>query len=104
MEGIKQCAADFEIPLLINGVGAVFHLSFTSRQEMYDYRDTRDCDIQMRDRFIEAMLQSGVYLLPDGRWYVSAAHSKEDVEKTLEAVRTVFSQLRRRRVAATPAN
>jgi len=102
MDGIKQSAVEHGIPLLISGVGAVFHLSFTNRREMHDYRDTLDCDIQLRDQFIEGMLQSGVYLLPDGRWYVSAAHSEEDVEKTLDAVRTVFSKLRHLTPAVSP--
>jgi glutamate-1-semialdehyde aminotransferase len=32
--------------------------------------------------------------LPDGRWYVSAAHSEEDIERTLKCVRTVFAKLK----------
>jgi glutamate-1-semialdehyde 2,1-aminomutase len=96
MEGIKQSAADFGIPLLINGVGAVFHLSFTNRREMHNYRDTLECDIPMRDQFIQAMLQAGVYLLPDGRWYVSAAVSEVDVKKTLDVVHDAFSNLKHR--------
>jgi glutamate-1-semialdehyde 2,1-aminomutase len=71
----------------------VFHLSFTARQAMHNYRDTLDCNTQARDRFIDGMLQCGVYLLPDGRWYVSAAHSAADIDRTLQHVRTVFAKL-----------
>jgi glutamate-1-semialdehyde 2,1-aminomutase len=92
MKGILQSAKDLEIPVLLNGVGAAFHLSFTPRSEMRNYRDTLDCNPQARDEFIEAMLQAGVYLLPDGRWYVSAAHSEADVAFTLRSVQKSFEK------------
>ncbi len=94
MKGIGQQAERAGIPLLINGVGAAFHLSFTRRAEMRDYRESLDCDLEARDQFIVAMLHAGVYLLPEGRWYVSTAHSKADVEKTLKAVGDVFRRFR----------
>jgi glutamate-1-semialdehyde 2,1-aminomutase len=93
IEGIRKIASKMRIPVLVNGVGAVFHLSFTSKESMMEYRDTLSADNQLRDRFLEAMLELGIYLLPDGRWYVSAAHSREDVETTLQAVQTAFSKL-----------
>ncbi len=94
IQGIKELAVELKIPILINGVGAVFHLSFTDRQEMHNYRDTLDCNVEARDEFLKGMLQFGVYLLPDGRWYVSAAHSDRDGERTLDSVRKAFTQLR----------
>jgi glutamate-1-semialdehyde 2,1-aminomutase len=96
MEGIRRLAAEAKIPLLINGVGSAFHLSFTERAEMRDYRETLDANTQMRDVFLEAMLQEGVYLLSDGRWYVSAAHTVTDVEFTLRAARKALTQVKAR--------
>lgn len=97
MKGIAQLAEKAGIPLLINGVGAAFHLSFTRRAEMRNYRESLDCDLEARDRFIVAMLHAGVYLLSDGRWYVSTAHSEADVKKTLDAVGNVFRRFRSNR-------
>jgi glutamate-1-semialdehyde 2,1-aminomutase len=102
IRGIKRLAEESDIPILINGVGAVFHLSFTTRGEMHSYRHTLDCDTEARDRFLESMLQCGIYLLPDGRWYVSAAHTQRDVDKTLDAVRTVFARLKHKLRSAAP--
>lgn len=90
--GIEKLARDAGIPLLINGVGSAFHLAFTTRRQMKNFRDTLDSNLRARDQFLEAMLRSGVYLLPDGRWYVSAAHTPEDVAQTLEAALRVFSK------------
>jgi glutamate-1-semialdehyde 2,1-aminomutase len=94
MRGIQELARGAGIPLLVNGVGGAFHLTFTGREKMSDYRDTQDSDLQARDHFLEAMLKAGIYLLPDGRWYVSGAHTKADVDATLEAVREVFQSHR----------
>ena len=101
--GIRRLAAESDIPLLINGVGSAFHLSFTTRPEMLNYRDTLDTDTQARDVFLDAMLQEGVYLLPDGRWYVSAAHSAADVEFTLQAARKALAQVRELTTAVSAA-
>jgi glutamate-1-semialdehyde 2,1-aminomutase len=88
--GIRKLAEEEGIPILINGLGSAFHLAFTERRAMHNYRNTLDSDVQARDSFLEAMLRSGVYLLPDGRWYVSAVHTEGDVGNTLDAIRDVF--------------
>lgn len=94
IDGLRRLGEEADIPLLINGVRSAFHLSFTARAEMLDYLHTLDADTQTRDVFLEAMLQEGVYLLPDGRWYVSAAHTPADVKFTLQAARKAFAKVR----------
>ena len=94
MEGIGQLAQEFGIATLINGVGTTFNVAFTTRGSMQTYRDTLEANTAARDVFVEAMLTAGVYLLPDGRWYVSTVHSEQDVLFTLEAVRNTFSSRR----------
>lgn len=91
--GIARLAAQAQIPCLINGIGSVFHLSFTTRKSMENYRDTLDCDLEMRDRFIQAMLENGVYLIPDCRWYLSTAHSEMAIDSTLRKIERVFDEL-----------
>jgi glutamate-1-semialdehyde 2,1-aminomutase len=92
--GISKVAREQGIPCLINGVGSAFHLSFTSRSSMHNYRDTLDADNALRDRFIESMLGFGIYLIPDGRWYVSAALTPAHVKTTLDAVGKSFKKLK----------
>jgi glutamate-1-semialdehyde 2,1-aminomutase len=94
MQGIEKSARAANLPILINGIGACFHVAFTSRREMRDYRDTLHSDLEARDEFLLALLEEGVYLMPDGRWYVSAAHSDDDITHTLATVQNVFSQLK----------
>jgi len=37
-------------------------------------------------RFLFHALEEGIYVLSDGRFYVSAVHSPEDVAETLQAL------------------
>jgi glutamate-1-semialdehyde 2,1-aminomutase len=92
MAGIQKSADAAGIAILINGIGASFHVAFTTRHKMLNFRDTLDSSVAARDTFLQAMLAAGIYLLPDGRWYVSSAHTAEDVEQTLDVVEKVFAK------------
>lgn len=93
ISGLRELAAEAGLPVLINGVGAVFHLSFTTENRMHDYSDTLRVDTAMRDRFVGLMLDRGVYLLPDGRWYISTVHTEAEVDETLRVAAGVFQQI-----------
>ena len=45
----------------------------------------------MYSDFALALLDEGVMVLPDGRWYLSTAHSEEDVDTTIAAVERALS-------------
>ncbi|MEW5979734.1 MAG: aspartate aminotransferase family protein [Acidobacteriota bacterium] len=94
MRGIRDRASEAAIPILVNGVGGAFHVAFTKETATHNYRETLVCDLRARDKFIESMLSVGIYLLPDGRWYVSAVHGEADLEITLEAVQSVVESYR----------
>lgn len=74
--GHKVCTA---------GAGPVFHVCFIDRQPQ-SYRDLLDADRGKYSDFLLALLDEGVLPLPDGRWYLSTAHTDEDIRATLDAV------------------
>jgi len=90
MQGIADSAQAADIPVLVNGIGSCFHVAFTTRNQMQNYRDTLDSDVEARDEFLLALLAAGIYLMPDGRWYVSAVHTEQDITQTLATVHQVF--------------
>jgi glutamate-1-semialdehyde 2,1-aminomutase len=90
MIGIADLAASCGIPLQIRGFGAAFALHFTTRTELRSYRDILDDDKERLAAYILGMLDQGIYLLPDGRVYVSTAHTRHDASQTLSAVERVF--------------
>lgn len=70
------------------GEGAVFSLLFLDKRPR-EYRDLLEVNKQLYSDFALALLDEGVLVLPDGRWYLSTAHTDADVEATLAAVRRV---------------
>jgi len=70
----------------VAGEGPIFHLSFTEAQPR-NYRDLLEADRQKYADFVLALVDEGVLALPDGRWYLSTAHTDADIEKTIVAAR-----------------
>jgi len=73
-----------------SGYGAVFQLSFMEKPARH-YRETMDADKSLYSDFALALLDEGILVLPDGRWYVSFAHSDKDIEATLSAAQRVVA-------------
>jgi glutamate-1-semialdehyde 2,1-aminomutase len=97
MDGLREAAGKHGLPLQLTGFGAAFSLHFTTRTELRNYRDTLDDDAVLLQRVLAAALAEGVHLIPDGRLYVSAAHTPADIAETVAAFDRTFSA-----VAATP--
>jgi glutamate-1-semialdehyde 2,1-aminomutase len=76
--------------VVTSGGGPVFQVSFMDKPAE-NYRDTLAANSSMYSDFALAMLGEGELLLPDGRWYVSAAHTDEDIEATLSAAAKVLA-------------
>ena len=66
MNGLRKLAAKFGLPLLIQGYGPVFHLAFTERDSIVDYRDSLEIDAVRNSQFVGAMLDRGIRLLARG--------------------------------------
>ena len=89
-DGIEARGAN--LGLQVTGFGTAFALHFTG-EPLNQYRDTWKDDKDKLTRYLKAMLDEGIYLLPDGRVYTSCAHTAQDIEQTLHAVDTVFARL-----------
>jgi glutamate-1-semialdehyde 2,1-aminomutase len=93
MEGICGLARKHSVRLAVTGFGTAFAVHFTSRSELHDYRDTLEDDNEMLRRFLMLALEHGVHVVPDGRFYTSAAHTEQDIQETLAAIEQVFQKL-----------
>jgi glutamate-1-semialdehyde 2,1-aminomutase len=91
--GLRALAASRPFPVKITGLGTAFSVHFTEKDDLVDYRDTLGDDTDRLSRFVMEALKEGIYLLPDGRWYVSAVHGEEDIAETLEKMALVFQRL-----------
>jgi glutamate-1-semialdehyde 2,1-aminomutase len=93
--GLKVCAGQAGIGLATNHIGGMFGLFFSTEQQVTRFAQVMQCDQNLFKRFFHAMLQQGVYLAPSAfeAGFVSAVHSDEDLEKTLEIAAAVFKRL-----------
>ncbi len=83
----------------VQGPGAVFCMSFHDKEVF----DMRDAFVDTGDKYFifrELLLDRGIHIFPTekGLWYLSTAHSDEDVEKTLKIIDEVFREMKRERI------
>ena len=95
-EGVKDIAAKREVPLQVAQLGSMFTLFF-SKKRITNYREACGCNPAIFPRYFRTMLQGGIYLPPSPfeTNFVSTAHTKRDVAKTLEAADKALRLLKR---------
>jgi glutamate-1-semialdehyde 2,1-aminomutase len=89
IEGIRRSARDHSIPCIVQGVGPMFQVVFTSDATApRHYRDLQRADWTRFARWRQALLDEQVHVNTSGSacWFVSAAHTPEDVKMALSAV------------------
>lgn len=87
IDGIREIAQRLKLPVLVQGIPTAFHVSFTEAEAITDYRGyVTLCDKERYSDFTVALLEQGLRLSARGIWYISAAHTQEQVTKTLESV------------------
>jgi len=78
----------------VNRVGSMFTLFFTD-SPVTDYESAKRCDTKRFAEYFHFMLERGVYLAPSQfeAAFVSAAHTQEDVSRTIAASREFLARL-----------
>ena len=90
---LEQEARRLGVQLVTCGAGSVFSVHFGLREPPRCYADTLAADAAALARFRAAMLEEGIYLLPDGRWYVGATHTERELARTLPAITTALQHM-----------
>jgi len=93
-EGVAAAARDAGVPTVTNRVGSMWTTFFTS-DPVVDWNSASKADRALYGKFFHTMLQEGVYLAPSQfeAAFVSAAHTDEVIEQTIEAARKAFKKL-----------
>jgi len=92
--GFADAARDAGIPLQVNAFGSVVTPFFTDRQ-VRDYASATSADTDRYARFFRGMIARGIYPPPSQfeAWFLSAAHTAKDVDKTVAAARAAMREL-----------
>lgn len=91
MEGMAAAARRLGTDLLVSGLPSAFHTCFTTRP-IHDYATYSTADPKRLGQFLAALLEAGVRPTSRGTWFVSAAHTEEDVARTLDAVEVALQR------------
>ncbi len=93
-EGLSAVADDAGVPTFTNRVGSMWTTFFAS-EPVSDWETANKCDRQLYGKFFHAMLDKGIYLAPSQfeAAFVSAAHTDEIIERTIEAARKTFKEI-----------
>lgn len=95
MHGLQHAADKSGVAMTTNQVGGMFGLFFSQEQMISRFTQVMACDVGLFKRFFHAMLKEGIYLAPSAfeAGFVSAAHSDEDLDKTIAIAENVFAAL-----------
>ncbi len=93
MEGLRAIGKKYNSNLLVQGLGPMLHTGFTDLKEVNDFRDVLLYDKVKLNKFIAGMHDNGIRIIGRGLWYISAAHTEEDIHTALETASKVFKQL-----------
>jgi len=89
--GFADAARDSRVALQVNAFGSVVTPFFTDRQ-VRDYASSTSANTELYARFFRGMIAHGVYPPPSQfeAWFLSAAHTRKDVDRTIAAARVVM--------------
>jgi len=95
--GLADGARAAGVPLQINGVGSMFTPFFSDRP-VTNYVDATTADTEAYAAFFRGMLARGIYPPPSQfeAWFLSAAHTERDIDRTISAARAALKEIRAR--------
>ena len=85
-EGIENNIRELKVAARVNRVGSMFSLFFTG-EPVENLEAASRARAELFAPYFEAMLSRGIYLAPSPHeaGFISAAHTEEDLAKTIEA-------------------
>lgn len=95
VNGIVAAANTSNVSMTSNNVGGMFGLFFSSEEKVTNFSQASNCDIELFKKFYKSMIKQGVYLAPSAYecGFLSAAHGKNELDETINAALTAFSEL-----------
>jgi glutamate-1-semialdehyde 2,1-aminomutase len=93
MEGLRQAAEESHQDLLVQGPGPMFVTAFGNAKPVQEYRDTLRFDRAKIREFISRMHDNHIRIIGRGLWYISAAHSEDDIQNAIKTAGKVLRQM-----------
>jgi len=96
VDGFQSAAEEYSIPLHINRAGSMVGVFFTN-EEVIDFATAQTSNLDYFAQYYRVMMEEGVFLPPSQfeGLFLSTAHTDEDIQKTIQAIRTAFSKIKK---------
>ena len=93
-EGILQAAKKHHQEITLNRLIGAFTIYFGSHP-IENYEDAKQTDSSKFARFFKLLLKENILIAPSKyeAWFLTIAHTQEDIDQTLAAIDRVFAQL-----------
>ncbi|MGP7819237.1 glutamate-1-semialdehyde 2,1-aminomutase [Niallia sp. 01092] len=93
-KGILEAASKHNFPITLNRLKGALTVYFT-KEKVLNYEQAENTDGEMFGRFFKKLVKQGVMLAPSKyeAWFITIAHTEEDIEATIHAVDQAFAEL-----------
>ncbi len=93
--GLKENAGKLGVEAQFTRIGSMFSMFFTG-EDIVDFNSVKSCDTGLFQRYFNALLEEGVYIAPSQfeAGFMSAVHTDDDIEKTIQANHNALKQAR----------
>jgi glutamate-1-semialdehyde 2,1-aminomutase len=97
--GLDQAAKSAGVDVVANWIGSMGTLFF-AKEAVTDFDSAKKSDQAMFRGFYAGMLEQGIYLAPSAfeTWFVSAAHDRDSIQKTIQCAERAFGALKKRKI------
>jgi len=85
MDGLKQLASNHGLQVTTSGPGAIPYMTFSNEK-----------DFRRMQLFSAEATKRGVFLHPHHNWFVSTAHTEDDIKETLEIADFAFGIVKKK--------
>src|SRR5690606_38331634 len=91
--GLKTAANKTNQNLVVQGFGPIVHTGFSDHGPAREYRDVLRHDKAKLGRFVAGLHDHGIRVIGRGLWYVSAAHTEDDITRAIDVAGNVLGTL-----------
>jgi glutamate-1-semialdehyde 2,1-aminomutase len=89
-EGIRDVIQDLHIEAIVQGSEPMWRIAFTELEKITNLEDSKTLNQPLNrkrnDLFSKEYVKRGIWGHPNHAWFLSMAHSSEDVETTIEVI------------------
>lgn len=91
-KNLQQLIENLDIEAIVQYLGSGFFIYFGTREPVVDYRQFEKLDMEFTNKFFRSCIQEGLYFHTD--LTVSAAHTKDDIDLTLEKIQMILKKIK----------